>query len=299
MASSALPAAPAPAADFAAPVAPAASQRPAAPAHAGLGARRRGSMSPACAVGIEIAKMRRLRTLPVTLAFVAATIAMGSMSLFSESGRADLSDPAAMPWASLLLNLGLVSALTGPILMSVLASRQTDIEHSGSGWNLASTLGLTPGALCRVKLAALSAVIIPAILLQVAGLMAVARLMGLSVPMDVAPWAAYTLLLIAVNIAVCSFHIWLAAVVDNQIVVVGVGLLGSFISLYMLLAPGWLARLVPWGYYAVITPAKVTYDGQTAAFTYIEMPWGWAVGFLALAGLAFAALTRRLDRIER
>lgn len=292
MASSPFPSAPAP-------TIPAASPRPAAPAHAGLGARRRGSMSLARAVGIEILKMRRLRTLPVTLAFVAATIAMGSMGLFSESGRADLSDPAAMPWASLLLNLCLVSALTGPIFMSVLASRQTDIEHSGSGWNLASTSGLTPGALCRVKLAALSAVIIPAILIQVAGLVALARLMGLSVPLDAAPWAAYTLMLIAVNIVVCAFHIWLAAVVDNQIVVVGVGLLGGFISLYMLLAPGWLARLVPWGYYAVITPAKVAYDGQGAVFTYIEMPWGWAAGFLALAGLAFAALTRRLDRIER
>ena len=39
-------------------------------------------------------------------------------------------------WEQLLLGYTLMAAITGPVLASVLASRQTDIEHSGAGWTL-------------------------------------------------------------------------------------------------------------------------------------------------------------------
>ena len=70
------------------------------------------------------------------------------------------------PWAALLLTYTMMAAMTSPILMSVLASRQTDIEHSGAGWTLAATAGVTPGSLCRAKLATLSLVLLPAVALQ-------------------------------------------------------------------------------------------------------------------------------------
>ena len=88
---------------------------------------------------------------------------------------------------------------------------------------------------------------------------------------------------------------WLAAVVENQLVGVGVGLIGSFIGVYMLLAPASVARLVPWGYYAVISCARM--EGATARYT-APAP-GWVAGFLVLSAVLFAVATRRLDRIER
>ena len=45
----------------------------------------------------------------------------------------------------------LMAAMTSPILAAVLASRQTDIEHSGVGWTLASTAGYSTGVLCRAN----------------------------------------------------------------------------------------------------------------------------------------------------
>ena len=250
-------------------------------------------------VGVELLKMRRLRVLLITVLLVIASVAMSSIDLFSQSKIHSLADPAAKPWASLLLAMVLFNALTQPIFVAVLASRQTDIEHSGAGWNLASASGLTPGALCRVKLAALTLLIVPATIAQSAVLIVVARSMGLSLPLDAGPWVVYTLLLALVNTAMCAYHLWLAAVVENQLVVMSAGLLGGFIGVYMLLAPPVLARLLPWGYYAVITPAKVSMVNGHDAYEYISVPAGWIAGFAALTAVVFTVVTRRLDRIER
>ena len=97
----------------------------------------------------------------------------------------------------------------------------------------------------------------------------------------------------------CAYHLWLAAVVENQLVVMSAGLLGGFIGVYMLLAPPVLARLLPWGYYAVITPAKVSMVNGHDAYEYISVPAGWIAGFAALTAVVFTVVTRRLDRIER
>lgn len=260
------------------------------------GRRRPGVLT---ALRIEVAKMRRLRTLSVTAALMVTTVAMSSMNLFSESAREGFQDPSAVPWASLLLSAAMINAMVGPILVSVLASRQTDIEHSGAGWNLAATSGITPGALCRAKVAALALIIVPAIIVQSAALVLLGRAAGITVAFDTGPWAVYILLLIALNIAMCAFHVWLAAMVDNQLVGVGLGLLGGFLAVFMLLAPRWLAGLVPWGYYAMITNASIVNSAEGYAIRYVDPPLAWIGGFLVLAALAFTLATRRLDRIER
>ena len=275
------------------------SARPAPSARGSRSTRTSAAPGFLTSVGVEILKMRRLRVLLVTALLVIASVALSSINLFSQSTINSFDNPAAKPWAALLLAMTLFNALTQPIFVAVLASRQTDIEHSGAGWNLAATSGLTPGALCRVKLAALTLLIVPAAVVQSAALIFVARTVGLSLPLDVGPWVTYTLLLALVNTAMCAYHLWLAAVVENQLVVMSAGLLGGFIGVYMLLSPPMLARLLPWGYYAVITPAKVSMVDGHGVHEYVQVPMGWIVGFLVLTAVIFTAATRRLDRIER
>ena len=250
-------------------------------------------------VGVELLKMHRLRVLLIAILLAIASVAMSSTNRFSQSTIRSLDNPAAKPWAMLLLGTAFVNAMTGAVFVAVLASRQTDIEHSGAGWNLAATSGLTPGALCRVKLAALTLLIVPTVVLQNSALIIFGRIMGISVPLDVGPWVTYTLLLALVNTAMCAYQLWLAAVVENQLVVMSAGLLGGFIGVYMLLSPPMLARLLPWGYYAVITPAKVSMVDGHGVHEYVQVPMGWIVGFLVLTAVIFTAATRRLDRIER
>jgi len=251
-------------------------------------------------VGVEILKMRRLRTPLITTLIVGTSAALCSMNLFSTSFTAFLHDPSAMPWARLLLMTCFYNAMIGPILVSVLASRQTDIEHTGSGWNLAATSGLTPGTLCRAKLAALSLLIVPAVTVQSLGIIMLARFRGLTVALDVGPWATYTTLLICVDLATCAYFLWLATVVENQLIVMSTGLLSGFIGIFTLLVPPEIVRWTPWGYYALITPAaRSASTGSQTAVTYIDVPAGWIAGFLILTALIFTVVTHRLNRIER
>ena len=268
--------------------------------HHSPGSQRSSAPGFLTAVGVEILKMRRLRTPLITTLIVGTSAALCSMNLFSTSFTAFLHDPSAMPWARLLLMTCFYNAMIGPIFVSVLASRQTDIEHTGSGWNLAATSGLTPGTLCRAKLAALSLLIVPAVTVQSLGIIMLARFRGLSVALDVGPWATYTTLLICVDLATCAYFLWLAAVVENQLIVMSTGLLSGFIGIFTLLVPPEIVRWTPWGYYALITPAaRSAASGSQTAVTYIDVPAGWIAGFLILTALIFTVVTHRLNRIER
>ncbi|MEV4569434.1 ABC transporter permease [Nonomuraea sp. NPDC049419] len=246
-------------------------------------------------IRLELRKMRRLRTTPILIVLVVAVVALSSASQFSGTARASFDDPAAMPWASLLLSYTFMAAMTSPLLTAVLASRLTDIEHAGVGWTLAATAGRSPGALCRAKLAALALVLLPAVAAQSLLVIGVGLVAGIRVPLDAGPWLGYTALLFLMDVAFVALHVWLAAVVENQLVSVGVGLLGAFLAVFCLLAPGLFARLVPWGYYAVISYA--TQRGGDVV--YASPPYAWIAAFLLLAALVFALATRGLDRVER
>ncbi|WP_204519768.1 ABC transporter permease [Actinomyces procaprae] len=253
-------------------------------------------ISPATAVRLELAKLHRLRTMPVVS--VLGVTAAAFAAPLSVSARQTLTDPALHPWEALLLQYALINALFSPILVAVLASRLTDIEHACGGWYLSATAGLTPGRLCRAKLAALALVLVPTLALQTGLLVGATVMAGTTVPLSTGVWAAYTAGLIAVDLAMCALHILLAAVLDNQILCVGAGMLGAFIAVYLFLAPPWLARLLPWGYWALICPISQTgtAGGDVAV---ASPPLGWIAGFLALAVGCFYAITARLDRIER
>lgn len=247
------------------------------------------------AVRLEFLKMRRLRTGLVLALLVVAVAALSSISLFSGGTRKTFDDPGAMPWAGLLVTYTFMAAMTSPILTAVLASRQTDIEHSGVGWTLASTAGYTPGTLCRAKLAALSLILLPALVVQSMLIVGIGMLAGIRVPLDPGPWIGYTALLFLVDVSFLALHIWLASVVENQLISVGVGMLGAFIAVFTLLMPGAISRVIPWGYYAMISHA----GQQGDHIAYITPPYVWIGGFLLLVAAAFVLATRRLDRIER
>ncbi|MFV0428408.1 MAG: ABC transporter permease [Arachnia sp.] len=245
------------------------------------------------AIRIELSKMRRLNSLPLLGVLVVAVSVLSSITVFTSTPETRR-DPAALPWAGLLLTYTLMAAMTSPILVAVLASRHTDIEHTGSGWILAGCAGYTPGLLCRAKLVATGIVLLPAILAQSLLVIGIGRLAGISVPLEAGAWARYTALLFGLNLGFLALHIWLAAILENQLISVGLGTLGAFLAAFSLLVPGTVSRFIPWGYYAMIS--QVGTPGGTLA--YVSPPYAWIAGFLALVAACFAVATRRLDRRE-
>jgi lantibiotic transport system permease protein len=232
----------------------------------------------------EFAKMRRLRMAPVAAALVAVVAGMTSISLFATRHGRPSGDV-------LLMSYVLIAAMVTPLLVAVLASRQVDIEHTGGGWNLTGGLGISTGALCRVKLAAIAAVLAIIVAAQTGLIVMAGSLAGASSQFNVGRWLGYACCLYGVSVAFAAGQVWLATVFENQLIGLGIGLLGSFIAVYCELLPPELAQLVPWGYFAVISPVGIV-DQATIPVT---PAYGWLLGFWILVGAAFTAATSRIE----
>ncbi|MDO5697234.1 MAG: ABC transporter permease [Dermatophilus congolensis] len=242
---------------------------------------------------VEFAKMRRLKVWLVAAIISAGTLLFASMQLFSSNYVAQINDPATTHWQSALLFYAMVEAMTAPILVAVIASRLVEVEHVGNGWTSAETLGQSRARLCVAKVAALTPVVAATTLFELVGLVIGGRLAGATAPLPMTTWTWYAAASFAVTIALLAAHVWLSARVEQQLVSLGIGVLGAFAGVFAMLMPSWLARGLPWGYYAVASPYGMTETGGAAA---VPLEWLSVVVFLALATVLLAAAFRSLDR---
>jgi hypothetical protein len=239
----------------------------------------------------EFAKMRHLRVsllaAALLLALVAVSLYAGVLSLEFVPG-----EPAA--WTSLLYGTANAYPLAAPLLLSVLASRQVDIEHQGGGWMLQATAGVTRGRLCRAKFAALGLVL--TVVTAASGLLVVSvgLLAGAPSAVPVGTVTGTLAAVLVVSLSLLALHILLAALVENQLVGVGVGLLGTVVALFGSAVPAWLAHLTPWGYYALMAPAE--YAGET--LVPVTPAYASAAGLGIVVAAAFLLVTGRFDREE-
>lgn len=242
---------------------------------------------------VEFAKMRRLRVWLVAGVISLGTVLFSSMQLFSSSYTARINDPGTAHWETALLFYAMIKAMTAPILVAVVASRQVEVEHAGNGWTMAATLGQSPSRLCLAKVGALAPVVAATTLFEVGALVVGGRLAGATAPLPLGTWAWYAAASFVITLTLLAAHVWLSARVEQQLVALGVGVLGAFAGVFAMLMPEWLARLLPWGYYAVASPYAMTADGGAAA---LPVAWPAMALFVALATLLLAAAYRSLDR---
>lgn len=246
------------------------------------------------ALAVEFAKMRRLKVWLVAGVIAAGALLLGSMQLFSASHRAAINDPATQHWEATLLFYAMVKAMTAPILVAVLASRQVDIEHQGNGWTMAATHGQPRGRLCATKIAALAPVVAGVTAVELGGLYAGSRLAGATLPLPVGAWLWYAGASYAVTMALLALHVLLAARVENQLAGLGIGVLGAFAGVFVMLMPTWLAHILPWGYYAVVATHRMSPDGYAPT----PIAWPALTLFLLVVAMAVTVGLHALNRSE-
>ncbi|MCQ9384305.1 ABC transporter permease [Brevibacterium sp. 50QC2O2] len=240
----------------------------------------------------EFAKMRHLK---VGLVATIMVIGVLALSLFAVVSSPDFDPDTPGAWNALLAGMSLGIPLISPLLLAVLASRQTDIEHQGNGWLLQSTSGITPGGLCRAKLVALGLIVAAVTIGSSLIVLAFGKVFaGILPPAPLAHWAGFTLCMLVVNLAVLALHILLSAKVENQLVALGIGVLGCILAVFSQGLPAVAAHLTPWGYYALARAAG--YQGEMIQALPISYPS--IIALTVIVGGLFAALTFRFDRQE-
>lgn len=240
---------------------------------------------------LEFSKMRRLR---MGLSAAALVCAITGLSIMSTVSSPEFNPTAPEAWAGLLAGLSLAVPVGSPLIIAVLASRQVDIEHRASGWLLARTAGVTTGRLCRTKWAATAVWVAGATVLSSSLVAGFGLAVGITAPLPLAAWVMYTLLAVTVSLVVLALHVVLATVVDNQLVTLGLGVVGTLIAMFANGFPPLLAHLSPWGYYALAMGAA--FVGDAPALLTPAYP---SVAALAVLGsLLFVLATGLLDLKE-
>lgn len=242
-------------------------------------------------LGCEFAKMRRLH---VVLLAVVLLVVLTGMGLYGSVLTPDFDPTTEQAWNSLLGGIARGAALAAPLLVAVIASRQVDIEHQGSGWLMSATCGITPGGLCRAKFLATGSLVTVVTLAASGCLLGTGLLLGVSAPIPAGRWLGATLSILVVHLAVLALHVLIAARVENQLVGIGLGLLGMVLALFGDAVPVWMAHLTPWGYYALAMASGYVGDTLVALTpSYLSIA---ALGLVM--GAVFMVLTRRFDRQE-
>lgn len=233
----------------------------------------------------ELRKVRRLKIMPLVFVMVIAVVLMSSFPMFRKN--------VELANVEMLMMVTLMQAFLAPVFVSIVATRLVEIEHSGNGWQISGSMGISRGQLCVTKAIVAGAIITAATIVElliIVGLLSVFQVSDINFP----AWITYGIGLVVVNLILCMLHVIVAALVDNQLVNIGVGVLGAFFGVFSLL-PVVVSYIQPWGYYAVISPVAQT----AAGMDYVE-PNYIAVALFACLGLgAFAASVRFLNHSER
>ncbi|WGP07727.1 ABC transporter permease [Bacillus subtilis] len=239
----------------------------------------------------EFAKMRHLH---VWLLVGVLLVVVAGIGLYSAIFNPDFDRVTESSWNTLLGGIGSGFTLAAPLLLAVVASRLVDAEHEGGGWLMAATSGVTPGGLCRAKLLTLGILVTGVTVLASAVFAATGFAFGIDAPWPAGRWIGLTLCVLIVNLAVLALHIVLAARIENQLVGIGIGLLGTILALFGTAVPAWIAHLTPWGYYA-LSSASGYVDGVLIGFS---PAYPSIAGLGLIAAVLFALFTRSFDRQE-
>ncbi|GAC66912.1 ABC transporter permease [Gordonia soli] len=242
------------------------------------------------AIGVEFVKMRHLG-----VASTAATLVVGVVGLTAFTTIAAAHDiTSATSWTAVLARLSLAFPMVSPLLIAILASRQVDIENTGGGWIAAGTAGVPPGRLCRAKFGAASTLVTAATVTASACALALGTVLGFTRPVPLLQWTTFTVAMIVVNGAVLATQIVVSRLVLNQLVALGVGLLGTVAAVFAGGLPGWAAHVTPWGWYSVLRAAD--YRGDDPVALAISVPT--LVVFATVALVGFVVATALLDNQE-
>ncbi|WP_336249729.1 ABC transporter permease [Stomatohabitans albus] len=228
---------------------------------------------------IEFHKIKRLRHIRFLLSAIAIIAILSCAGIVTSGLQIDEHVTRTTTWADLLLDYTFIATMISPIMVATIVSRQVDIEHNSHGWNMGRSIGITVERMCSAKLLMLVLLIIPTILLQTLLILGIGYLAHLNGPLSLAHWFSYSGLLITVDIGFMALHIYLSSVVKNQLLSVGLAVLGSFLGAMLMSNTSVIATLTPWGYYTLI--AHVAYLGNHLDYYWPSL-W-YPIGFLLVS----------------
>ena len=239
---------------------------------------------------LEFYKCRR-RKIPLVCAAVLGVELLWMGVFLARQDAGDLEQG----WMVLLYNLALVDAIVLPLSVATLASRSCELEHKGSTWKLLETLA-APGRIYGAKLGWDALVLGVLLAIRSGVFLALGVALGFSGGVPWGRFGLFTLISWAVSMMVYALQQGLSLYFANQAAALVCGISGSFLGILSMLFPPALIRLVPWGYYGLLSLVGMDWN-ETTRVTRFYWQWPmpldlalllvWAAVFLAAGRTLF------------
>lgn len=237
------------------------------------------------ALALECRKLRRKHVALILLCMVAAALAWIYLGARQEGQGSETG------WAAMLYAAPLINSVFLSLLSAVVASRVADVDHEANAWKQLLCLQRT-SRLLGAKLACAALALAAAVLLEAAGLVGIGCSFGFPAMPDGAVWAALLLSQLASCLGIVAIVGAVALRWESQFVSIAVGLALSLAGLFSSFLPATLQRLMPSGYFTLLSPMRVSWHEPGTAPTYYQMGTPWAdYALLALCVVAVCALS--------
>lgn len=166
----------------------------------------------------------------------------------------------------LIYDTGTLQTIFMPLILAMIASRICDVEHKGAAWKMLYTIEerdmIYHGKIWTgTKYVILLAMIQLVLILGAGAVFPVSQTFPAK---EIFFWLSGTL---ALSEGLFLFQLILSFYLENQLISLLIGLMGSFLGLFALYLPV-IYKLIPWCYYAVLVPVDVQWNLETRIVTY-------------------------------
>ncbi|WP_303133495.1 ABC transporter permease [uncultured Olsenella sp.] len=228
------------------------------------------------ALSLEFAKLRRKNVWLICLGVAALCL----MWVATDAARAAQGAPDGT--ASLLYMTPLVNAIVLTLFAAVVSSRLCETDHEAQA--LKELLCLQrPGSLFAAKLACSLVLITATVALETAGIAALASYKGFADQVGIAGLAAFAACQIGPTFTVAAVVQAVALRWENQFASLALGLALSLAGLFSLFFSPVVQRLIPSGYFGLLSCVRMDWDVATRATSFYTVPFAWGDAALLAA----------------
>ncbi|WP_053956723.1 ABC transporter permease [Inediibacterium massiliense] len=165
-------------------------------------------------------------------------------------------------WMYCIYIFSQINCIMMPIVVAVVASRLSDIEHKGCTLKLLKTI-MPDHQLFMAKFLCGTFYMIITVILQIGIMVFMDNLRGFTQEFPIGYFFYYILFTLLTNLTLLLLQFIFSLLFINQMIAFIIAIAGAFLGLYSLFVSENIARFVLWGYYGLLSPVRIDWNRST------------------------------------